>query len=294
VIDYEGFKDGKPFAPAGKTENFTVEVGSRRVLKDFEVQLPGMRPNTSKEFSVHFPSDYFSKDLAGLDISFKVTLKEIKEEILPEIDDEFAKDLGEHKTLGELKQSLSKDLERTLKLQSERQLQDSIIDLLIEQQDFELPEVLVKHELSALMKEAQDALSYKGMSLKDAGRTDETLSKVYYPRAERKVREYLLLQKVVEQEEITVTDEVLEQAYKEMAEAMDQSVDMIKQFHNNFKEAYEVFEQRTLEQQAIKSIIKNSEIEIIEADRAGAQEPELETSESELETKPDQIEEGGE
>jgi trigger factor len=253
-----------------------------------------MRPNTSKEFSIHFPSDYFNKDLAGLDISFKVTLKEIKQEILPEIDDEFAKDLGEHETLDELKQSIGKSLERTLNLQSERQLRDSIVDLLIEQQDFELPEVLVKHELAALIKEAQDALAYKGMSLKDQGRTDETLSKVYHPRAERKVREYLLLQKVIEQEEITVTDEAEEEAYKEMAEAMDQPVDMIKQFHNNFKEAYEVFKQRTLEQQAIKSIIAQSEIETVEADRAELQKPQLETSEPEPETKPDQIEEGGE
>jgi trigger factor len=132
------------------------------------------------------------------------------------------------------------------------------------------------------------------MSLKDQGRTDETLSKVYHPRAERKVREYLLLQKVIEQEEITVTDEAEEEAYKEMAEAMDQPVDMIKQFHNNFKEAYEVFKQRTLEQQAIKSIIAQSEIETVEADRAELQKPALETSEPEPETKPDQIEEGGE
>ncbi|UCG80502.1 MAG: hypothetical protein JSV60_11190, partial [Desulfobacterales bacterium] len=251
-------------------------------------------PNTSKEFSVHFPSDYFNKDLADLDISFKVTLKEIKEEILPEIDDEFAKDLGKHKTLAELKQSIREEVERTREAQSEMELRQGIFDLLIEQQDFELPEVLVKHELSALVKEAQDALSYRGMSLKDTGRTDEALSKVYYPRAERKVREYLLLQKVVEQEGITLTDEILEEAYNELAEAMNQPVDMIKQFHNAYKEAYEVFEQRALEKQAIKSIIKNSSIKVIEAERAEAQEPQPEISESEPETKPDQIDEGGE
>ncbi|UCD87576.1 MAG: trigger factor [Desulfobacterales bacterium] len=294
LIDYEGFKDGKPFALAGKTENFGVEVGSGRILKEFDDQLIGMRPNTSKEFSVHFPSDYFNKDLADLDISFKVTLKEIKEEILPEIDDEFAKDLGKHKTLAELKQSIREEVERTREAQSEMELRQGIFDLLIEQQDFELPEVLVKHELSALVKEAQDALSYRGMSLKDTGRTDEALSKVYYPRAERKVREYLLLQKVVEQEGITLTDEILEEAYNELAEAMNQPVDMIKQFHNAYKEAYEVFEQRALEKQAIKSIIKNSSIKVIEAERAEAQEPQPEISESEPETKPDQIDEGGE
>jgi trigger factor len=253
-----------------------------------------MSPNTDKEFSVHFPSDYFNKDLADLDISFKVTLKEIKEEIVPEIDDEFAKDLGAHETLAELKQTIRKQLERRYEAQSERELRRDIIDMLIEQQKFELPEVLVKNELSALVKEAHNALSSRGLSLADTGRTDESLSKEYYPRAERRVREYLLLQKVVEQEEITATDEMMEEAYKDMAEAMNQPVDTIKQFHKTYNEAYEMFKQRTLEEQAIKSIIESSTIEVTEADRTEAQEPQAETSQSEPETKPDQTEEGDE
>ncbi len=268
LIDYEGFKDGQSFTPVSKTENFHFEVGSGRILEDFDQQLLGMRPNMTKEFSVHFPADYYNKDLAGLDITFKVTLKEIKEEILPEIDDEFAKDLGEHETLAELKQAMRRELERRYETQSERELRQVIIDMLIEQVDFELPEVLVTHELSALVNEAHNALSYRGLSLEDTGQTDESLSKEYYPRAERRVREYLLLQKVVEQEGITVTDEMLEQAYKEMAEAMNQSVDTIKQFHDKYKEAYEVFKQRILEEQAVKLIIKNSTIETIETDKA--------------------------
>jgi trigger factor len=292
LIDYEGFKDGEPFTPAGKTENFGIEVGSGRILKDFDDQLVGMSPNTSKEFSVNFPSDYYNKDLAGLDIDFKITLKEIKEEILPEIDDEFAKDLGEHETLADLKEAFRKQLERSYETRSEHELRRDIIGMLIEQQHFELPEVLVKHELSGLVKEAHDALSSRGMSLEDTGRTDEGLSKEYYPRAERRVREYLLLQKVVEQQEITLTDEILEKAYEEMAEAIDQPVETIKQLHNTYKEAREVFEQSTLEKQAIKSIIKDSTIEMIEADRAKAQKPQGETSEAEPETEPDQIEEG--
>jgi trigger factor len=267
LIDYEGFKDGQSFAPASKTENFHFEVGSGRILEDFDQQLVGMHSNTTKEFPVHFPTDYYNKDLAGLDITFKVTLKEIKEKILPEIDDEFAKDLGEHETLADLRQAIRTELERGYETQSERELRRDIIDLLIEQVDFELPEILVKHELTALISEAQNALSYRGLSLEDTGRTEESLSKEYYPQAERRTREYLLLQKLVEQEKITATDEMLDQAYKKMAEAMNQPVNTIKQFHNQHKEAYEVFKQRTLEEEAIKSIIKNSTIETIEADQ---------------------------
>jgi trigger factor len=132
------------------------------------------------------------------------------------------------------------------------------------------------------------------MSLEDTGRTDESLSKEYYPRAERRVREYLLLQKVVEQQEITLTDEILEKAYEEMAEAIDQPVETIKQLHNTYKEAREVFEQSTVEKQAIRSIIKDSKIEIVEAEQAEAQKPQAETLESEPETEPDKTEEGDE
>jgi len=294
LIDYEGFKDGEPYTPAGKTENFIVEVGSGRILKEFDQQLIGMHPNERKEFPVHFPADYFNNALADFDITFEVTLQEIKEEILPDIDDEFAKDLGGYETLPELRDAISKQLERRYETQSERALRTDIIDMLIEQQDFELPEVLVKHELSALVQEAHDALSYRGLSLEDAAQTEESLSKRYHPEAERRGREYLLLQKVVDQEELTLTDEILEHAYNEMAEAMNRPVETIKQFHNSSKEAYEVFKQRTLEKEAIKLIIENSTIERIEVDTAGVQASDAGMIESESQAKTDHIEQGGE
>lgn len=277
-IDYEGFKDGKPFAAVSKTENFVVEVGSGRILKDFDEQLLGMLPNTSKEFLTRFPDDYFNKELAGQEITFNITLKEIKEEILPEIDDEFAKDLGEHETLAELKQTIRTELERRYKTQSGRELRQNVNDMLLEQVDFELPEVLVNHELSALIGEARKALSYRGMSLEDTGQTEEGLSEKYRPIAEKKAREYLILHKVIEQEGIIVTDEILEDAYKKLSESMNQPVDSIKQFHNQYKEAFEVFKQKALEEQAVMTIIKNSTVEKLEVNGGEAQEPKDTTS----------------
>lgn len=294
LIDYEGFKDGEPFAPTGKTENFIVEVGSGRILEDFDQELVGMRPNETKEFPMHFPADYFNKELADLDITFTVTVKEIKEEVLPDIDDEFAKDLGEYQTLTELREAISNQLGRRYEAQSERALRTDIVDTLIGQQDFELPEVLVKHELSALVRETNDALSYRGMSLEDTGQTEEGLSKRYHPEAEKRVREYLLLQKVIDQEGLALTDEMLEQGYNELAEVMNQTVETIKQFHNVHKESYEVFNQKTLEKEAVKFIIENGTIETIEADTAEAQKSEAGTQESESETKTDENAQGGE
>jgi trigger factor len=243
---------------------------------------------------MHFPADYFNKELADLDITFTVTVKEIKEEILPDIDDEFAKDLGEYQTLAELKEAIANQLEKKYKAQSERALRSDIVDALIGQQDFELPEVLVKNELSALVQEARDALSYRGISLEDTGQTEESLSKRYHPEAEKRVREYLLLQKVIDQEGLVLTDEMLEQGYDDLAEAMNHSVETIKQFHNVHKEAYEIFRQKILEKETIKYIIENSTIETVDADTPEAEKSETGAPGSEPEIKTDEDAQGGE
>ena len=99
VIDYEGFKDGQPFAETAKTENFTLKIGQGTIGKDFDDQLTGMQPEESKEFTVNFPEDYFNEKLKGLEISFQVTLNEIREEVLPAIDDALAKKTGAYENL---------------------------------------------------------------------------------------------------------------------------------------------------------------------------------------------------
>ncbi|MDY6952122.1 MAG: trigger factor, partial [Thermodesulfobacteriota bacterium] len=254
IIDYEGFQDGKPLEAAGKTENFQVEVGSGRILADFDQKLVGMEPNGTREFDLSFPEDYYNKDLAGLEVGFKVSLKEIKEEILPTMDDTFAKSVGEYETLEALKETIKKGLERRYEMQSERQLREDLIDVLVAQSDFELPEALVEEELSALVVDAQNAMAQRGMSLEESGQTLEGLSARFQPLAERKVREYLLLQKVIEQEGITVTAELVDKGYAELSEAMGQPIDTIKQFHDSYRESYKVFEQKILEKEAVRHI----------------------------------------
>jgi len=266
IVDYEGFRDGKPLEAAGKTENFQVEVGSGRILKDFDQKLVGMEPNSNKKFQVRFPEDYYNKDLAGLEVLFEVHLKEIKEEILPAIDDEFAKGLGEYETVEELKEAIKRELEKRYEIQSERQLHEDIIDRLIEQSDFEVPEGLVNEEVSSLIVNAQNTAAQRGMSLEESEQSIEGLSERFRPVAERKVREYLLLQKVIEQEEIVLTDELIDQAYVELAEAMGQPVDTIKQFHEGYKDAYEVFKHKAVEKEAIKGIKENNKVEKMEAE----------------------------
>jgi trigger factor len=277
LIDYEGFKDGNAFEPAGKTENFLVEVGSGQMLTAFEQQLVGLRVNSTKEFAVQFPEDYYNNDLAGLEVTFRVILKEIKEEILPELDDEFAKDLGTYQTLAEVKDAIREHLEREYEAQSKRQLREDIIDLLIEQHDFELPESLVNEELAAMVRHSQKAMADRGVSSEGSGATEGELFERHRPLAERQVREYLLLQKVIEQEQIPLTDEALEEAYEELARVMNQPVGTIKQFHGQYTDVYETFRQKTIEKQAITRVMEESEIERVKAD-GGKLEEETKTT----------------
>ena len=272
IIDFEGFKDGKPFEPARKAENFQVEIGSGRILADFEKQLMGMRRNGTKEVQVQFPEDYFNKDLAGLEVTFNVTLKEIKEEILPALDDEFAKDMGEYESLDALRAAVREHLESSYEAQSKRDLRTKVIDKLIEQSDFELPEGLVAEELAGISKDAESLMAHRGVPIDHAGLSDEELSEKYRPLAERKVKEYLLIEKVIDQEGITLTDEALDQAYEAFAGALGQPVEDIKGYHDSDEEAMAVFKQKTLEKQVINFIIENSDVEVVK-DEKNAPEP---------------------
>jgi len=285
IIDYEGLKDGKPFEPARKTENFQVEIGSGRIFKDFEHNLVGMRPNMTKEFQVRFTDDYYNKDLAGVEVTFKVVLKEIKEEILPEIDDEFAKSLGDYKTEDELREAIRQDLNQRYEAQSKRQLREDILGILIEQYDFELPEGLVQAELAAMVRDVQKVMGYQGMSQQDSGQTQEGLSKKYRPLAERKLREYLLLEKVVEQENINLTDEHLDKAFEKIASVVNQPVETIRELHESDKEAYELFRQKALEKEAINWILENSHVERVEVDKEKLEKTKSQSSETETAPK---------
>jgi trigger factor len=264
IIDYEGFKDGQPFDPTRKTENFQVEIGAGRILEDLEKGIVGMRVHDTKEIEVHFPEDYYNKDLASRDVTFKVTLKEIKEEILPELDDEFAKDLNEYKTLADLKKAIRDNMEREKEAESNRKLRQDILDCLIGQANFELPSGLVNEELSLMVRDAQALMAQRGISMEGTGQTEQGLYEKYRPLAEKRVREYLLMEKIIEQKNITLTDEILDKAYSDFAETLSQPVDTIKDYYKNDREAFELFKRKTLEKQAIKYIMDQSKIETVQ------------------------------
>ncbi len=264
LVDYEGFKDGKPFAETQKTENFTMKIGTGHILKTFDEQLIGMKPGEKKEIKVNFPEDYFNDKLANLEINFQVTLHEIREEVLPEIDDEFAKRLGQYETFDDLKNAITDNLEQGYAKRVEQEINEQIFEALIAKSEFEVPDSMVDYELEGIIEEAERSFAYHNKSMEELGLSKEILSEKYRDTAEKKVKRHLILGKIVEQEDITLADQEMEDGFKEMAQTFNQPLEDIKNYYKQNEDKIEFFKHALLEKKAVKLIIKSSTIEEVE------------------------------
>jgi trigger factor len=215
----------------GKAIDFTVEVGSGQFIPAFEEKLIGLKLEEESEIGVTFPQDYGYQKWAGKTISFQVKIKEIKEKVLPPLDDEFARDLGDYSSLGELKAKLKGEIEKEKELALERQLRDQVVDQLLEANPFEVPESLVDEQAKTLVSDAKLRLASQGVVLKNLGVSEEKLQEDYKTMAQKQVRTFLLLEKIAGQEGIAATDEEAEDRLKEMSERMHQKFDAVKQYY---------------------------------------------------------------
>ncbi len=230
ILNYEASLAGKALE-GGKAIDFTVEVGSGQFIPAFEEKLIGLKPEEEQEIEVTFPQDYGYQKWAGKTISFHVKIKEIKEKILPPLDDEFARDLGDYSSLGELKTKLKEDIEKEKELALDRQLKDQVLDRLLEANPFEVPESLVEEQAKALVSDTKLKLAAQGVALKNLGVTEEKLQEDYKATAQKQVRTFLILEKIAGQEGIAVTDQEAEDRLKEMSERMHQKFDVVKQYY---------------------------------------------------------------
>lgn len=264
LIDYEGFKNGKPFAEIQKTENFTLEIGKGKIAKEFDEQLIGMKKGDIREININFPEDYSNKNLANLDISFQVKLNEIREEVLPEINDEFAKELGNYKTLNELKGVITDNVKQGYDKRTEQELSEQIFSALIAKNDFEVPDVMAEYELDSIVAEVERSLSYSNRSMEQTGLTKEGIKEKYRDTAVKQVKRHLILDRIMDQEKLILADENLEKGFKDMSKTFGKPVDEIKDFYNENNDNLELLKNTLLEKQTVKFIIDNSNIEDVE------------------------------
>jgi len=230
IIDYEARKDGKPLEE-GKAIDFTVEVGSGRFIPALEEKLLGLRPEEEKEMEVSFPEDYGYQKWAGKTISFHVKIKEIKEKILPPLNDEFAKDLGDYSSLGALKAKLKGEIEKEKELMLERQLKDQVVDQLLQANSFEVPESMVDEQAKTLVSNTKLRLATQGLALKNLNVSEEKLQEDYREMAKKQVRTFLILEKIASQEGISVTDDETMERLKGISERTNQKFDVVKRYY---------------------------------------------------------------
>ncbi|CEG28057.1 trigger factor [Bacillus sp. B-jedd] len=222
VLDFKGFVDGEAFE-GGESENYSLELGSGSFIPGFEEQLVGVAAGESKDVEVSFPEEYHAAELAGKPATFKVTVHEIKGKELPELDDEFAKDVDDEvETLDELKNKIKSRLEHDKNHQKEHHVRDSVIEKAAANTEVELPAVMVQSETDRMMQEFEQRLQMQGMNLdlyfQFSGQDEEALREQMKGDAEKRVRVNLALEAIAKAENIEVTEEDINAELEKMAE----------------------------------------------------------------------------
>lgn len=231
TIDFEGFKDGVAF-DGGKGENYPLTLGSGQFIPGFEDQIVGHKTGEDFEIEVTFPEDYQMEDLAGQKTTFKVSLKEIKTQELPEFDDEFVKDISEFETVDEYKESIKKNLEENAEKRAEAQFENYLFETIINSLEGEIPACMYEQRIDRDVAEFESRLAQNQMSLdlyfQYTGMDLEELRDSYRDRAVNEVKLRLALESIVAKENITVEDSEVEEGLAKIAENNNVSVEVVK------------------------------------------------------------------
>lgn len=231
VFDFEGFVDGVAFE-GGKAENYNLEIGSGAFIPGFEDQLVGMEAEKDGEVHVTFPEQY-AEELAGKDATFKVKIHTVREPQLPELDDEFAKDVSEFDTLEEYKADLRKNLTEARAAEADRNFRTEVMNKALDNMSVTVPEAMIAEKTDEFLRNYADSMGLRGSVsredlIKGLGMTEESFTAMMRPGAERQVQADLLLDAIVKAENLQATDEEKENFYKQLEEDYGENAEKIK------------------------------------------------------------------
>jgi len=266
VIEYEGYKDSKPFELLPKTSAVRMELGKNELFPDFDENILGMSKDQERTFDYAFSENYPNETLAGQSIQMKVTLKEIRKKIYPEINDEFAKKLGNYQSIDELKTAIKNNMQRLYDNESEKELHELVFKQLNEKVSFDVPETWIKYELEAIKLEIEQALAYQNASMEQAGFTEESISTQYRGLAEIQARRHLLLNHLIEQEKLNTTDEEVNAEFEKIAQTTGRSVEDTKEFYTKEenRQNLEMLKYTILEKKSLQMVLDANNIETVE------------------------------
>ena len=268
VFDFEGSVDGNVF-DGGTAENYELKLGSGQFIPGFEEQLEGKESGEEVDVKVTFPEEYHAEELAGKDAVFKCKIHEIKEEILPEINDELASDVSEFETLDEYKKDIKKNLQARAKDTDESIMKDRALEALYNSNEIEAPEVMINNELENMIYEMNQNLAQQGIGLQQymewLGQTPEELKEQSRPEAEKRIKTRILLKNIIRQEGLTADDSEVEALMKEFGDQYGMDVEQVKTISGPDTENY--FREDALTKKAIDLIFENAKLKAAKAEK---------------------------
>ncbi len=233
VLDFDGSVDGKEFS-GGKAENYTLQLGSGQFIPGFEDQVAGHRSGDEFDINVKFPEDYGAKNLAGKDAIFHVKLHEIKVKELPQVDDDFVKDVSEFDTLDAYRSDVREKLVKDAETKANDEMDNKLVNTLVSKLKADVPEAMFENQINEDLRDFSYRLQSQGLNVKTymkyTGQNMEAIRKQFRPEAERQVKFRLALEKIAQLEKITPSEEEIEKEYAKLAENYKTEVDKVKSF----------------------------------------------------------------
>jgi trigger factor len=260
LVDFEGTWAGQPIE-GWRVVNHLVEAGSGTLVGDLDKNLIGMHMGEEKDVNLTLPADYLKKDLAGKEISVHLKVKEIKEKILPEVDDEFAKDLGEYQTIKDLKEHLHNLITERKKEEIRQITKEKILDKLVAQHSFSVPKSMIERQVQSFLARAELQLAREGRRIESASPEGEKLRETFLPLAEREVRGSLILEKIAEKEKISVSESEVDAHLEKLAKRLNRRVEAVKNLYQQ-RNLMDELRQQVLEEKTLDFLIEKAKIKI--------------------------------
>ena len=231
IIDYSGSVNGVKFA-GGTAEKQNLELGSGMFIPGFEEQVEGMSIGDEKDINVKFPEEYGAEDLAGKDAVFAVKLHEIKKKVLPEINDDFAKDVSEFDSLEEYKADIKAKLQKTLEDNAKREMENALLDKIAENTEIKIPDAMIEEQIEEMIHEFEYRIAYQGLKIEDyykyTNSSRDELRLRYNEQAQKNVKMELILNAIIKAENIKAEESEIESKIADFAKGANKSVEEFK------------------------------------------------------------------
>ncbi len=236
ILDFEGFVDDVPFE-GGKGEDYTLELGSQTFIPGFEEQLVGLKKGDSSDVKVTFPESYHAPDLAGQDAVFKVSIKKVEGRKLRELDDTFAQEVSQLDTMAELRDDIRKELTNMAEYQRKELIKNQVTEKALENCEMVVADAVVKAQVQRMLQEFEQRMAFQGLSLQQyyqlTNSNEEQFSNKIWPEAEKIVKSNFMLEKLVDEKGIEISDEELDKRIEEIAQSMNMDLETAKENLSN-------------------------------------------------------------